>query len=87
MVSLEEFSEIIRRLSSEEKKKLVEDLLDILLSSVNLENVPDEVGWRITEAYREGKMHDLQIFRELAYAISIAEPSKFTKILKELRRE
>ncbi|MEN2975186.1 MAG: hypothetical protein ABDH32_06390 [Candidatus Caldarchaeales archaeon] len=86
-MSVEELLRIVSGLSIEEKRKLVEELLDILISSVNLENVPDDVGWRIVEAYRSGRLYDHQTIRDLGYAVSLAEPSKLAKILKESRKK
>ncbi|MCL7402549.1 MAG: hypothetical protein LZ168_07185 [Thaumarchaeota archaeon] len=81
------FMEAVKELAIEEKHNLVEELLDILLSSVNLEMVPDDVGWRINQAYRGGKLTEEEILRELAYAVSIAEPAKFRRIIEKLKVE
>ncbi|MEM1583951.1 MAG: hypothetical protein QXF28_02060 [Nitrososphaerota archaeon] len=86
-MSIDRFLEIIRKLSIEDRGSLVEELLDILLSSVNLEMVPDDVGWKINKAYREGGFSRDELIGELVYAVSIAEPAKFKKILDELGAE
>lgn len=86
-MSIDRFIEVLRKLSIEDRESLVEELLDILLSSVNLEMVPDDVGWKINEAYRQGRVSRDELIRELAYAVSIAEPGKFNKILDRLEAE
>jgi len=78
------FMEAVRELAVEEKHSLMEELLDILLSSVNLEMVPDNVGWRVNQAYRDGKLIEDEFLRDLAYAVSIAEPAKFRRIVERL---
>jgi len=78
------FMEAVRELAVEEKHSLMEELLDILLSSVNLEMVPDDVGWRVNQAYRDGKLIEDEFLRDLAYAVSIAEPAKFRRIVERL---
>jgi len=81
------FMEAVKELTIEEKYSLMEELLDVLLSSVNLEMVPDDLGWRINQAYRDGKLIEDEFLKELAYAVSIAEPAKFRRIIERLKVE
>jgi len=81
------FMEAVKELAIEEKYSLMEELLDVLLSSVNLEMVPDDLGWRINQAYRDGKLIEDEFLKELAYAVSIAEPAKFRRIIERLKVE
>lgn len=83
-MDMDRFLEIVRKLTFEERIILVEELIDVLLSSVNLETVPDDVGWKINEAYREGRLSREEFLGELAYAVSVAEPAKFQKILAKM---
>jgi|GEM_PF-749871 len=81
------FMEAVKELAIEEKHSLMEELLDILLSSVNLEMVPDYIGWRINQAYRDGKLVEDEFLEMLAHAVSIAEPAKFRRIIEKLEVE
>lgn len=81
------FMDAIKELAIKKRDSLVEELLDILLSSVNLEMVPDDIGWRINEAYRKSKLSEDEFLRELAHAVSIAEPAKFRRIVEKLEVE
>lgn len=83
-MNMTSFIKVVERLSIQERLELAEELLDILLSSVNLEKVQDDVGWKINESYREGKLSDAEFLGEIAYAVSIAEPSKLRKIIERL---
>ncbi len=81
------FIKVVERLSIQKRLELAEELLDILLSSVNLERIQDDIGWKINEAYREGKLSNVEFLGEIAYAVSIAEPSKFRKMVERLGSE
>ena len=69
-------------LEEEDRKKLVDGILEIVLSSPNSDLVPDEVGWKISNKFRSGKLYDLDGFKLLLEAANACEPVKLRKFLE-----
>lgn len=81
-----ELIKLAEKLTNEERWMLIEELLDVLLSSDNLEKIQDDVGWRINEAYRRSGLNDVEFIGELGYAVSIIHPQKFLKIVERFSK-
>ncbi len=58
-----------------------EALLEVLMSSVNLNRVPVELGWAVAKAYLEGSLSTRDGFRTLVKACRLCEPEKTSKVL------
>ena len=69
-------------LGEEDRKKLVDGILEIVLSSPNSDLVPDEVGWKISNKFRSGKLYDLDGFKLILQAANACEPIKLKKFLE-----
>ena len=69
-------------LEEEDRRKLVDGILEIVLSSPNSDLVPDEVGWKISSKFRSGKLYDLDGFKLLLQAANTCEPIKLKKFLE-----
>ena len=67
------------------KKEKVEQVFDVLLSSVFPERVPDKLGWRIAELVRDGKLYTRKGAKLVVKAASLCEPSKTKEILGRRR--
>ncbi|RLG01129.1 MAG: hypothetical protein DRN49_01960 [Thaumarchaeota archaeon] len=79
---------VLRRyleLNEEEQKKLIDGVLEIILSSPNADLVPDEVGWSISNKFRSGELHSLDGFKLLLEAANSCEPMKLKKFLEEVK--
>jgi len=81
-VRLEDALRLAEGMSGEERERLAGELLEVILSTVNAEMVPDEVGWKVMEAARAGKLSEPMELAHLLYAVSLAEPSKLERILR-----
>ena len=62
-------------------KDKVEQLFDILLSSVYPELVPDKLGWDIANAVKEKKIYTREGAKLIIKAASLCEPEKTKDIL------
>lgn len=80
----EEAEELVRGLAPGEREKLAEELLETLLSSVNADMVPDEVGWKVAEALRARALEKPENLVALVGAVDAAEPEKLRRILGRL---
>ncbi len=69
-------------LEEEDRRKLVDRILEIVLSSPNPDLVPDEVGRKISNKFRSGKLYDLDGFKLLLQAANTCEPIKLKKFLE-----
>ena len=69
-------------LGEEDRRKLVDGILEIVLSSPNSDLVPDEVGWKISSKFRSGKLYDLDGFKLILQAANACEPIKLKKFLE-----
>ncbi len=58
-----------------------EALLEVLMSSVNLNRVPVELGWAVAKAYLEGSLSTRDGFRTLVKACRLCEPEKTSRVL------
>ena len=72
-------------LEEEDRRKLVDGILEIVLSSPNSDLVSDEVGWKISEKFRSGKLYDLYGFKLLLEAADRCEPVKLKRLLEGIR--
>jgi hypothetical protein len=57
-------------------------LLEVLMSSVNLNRVPVELGWAVAKAYLERGLSTRDGFRVLVKACRLCEPEKTSKVLR-----
>ena len=64
----------------------MEELLEIVLASVNPSLVRDEVGWELAHLIRERKLHTERGYRAVLKAAMSCEPEKTKKILRRYRR-
>ena len=69
-------------LEEEDRRKLIDGILEIVLSSPNSDLVSDEVGWMISNKFRSGKLYDLDGFKLLLQAANTCEPNKLEKFLE-----
>ena len=69
-------------LEEEDRGKLVDGILEIVLSSPNSDLVSDEVGGMISNKFRSGKLYDLDGFKLLLQAANTCEPIKLKKFLE-----
>jgi len=59
-----------------------EALLEVLMSSVNLNDVPVELGWTVAKVYFEGSLSTRKALRLLARACRLCEPEKTARVLR-----
>ncbi|HIQ29172.1 MAG TPA: hypothetical protein EYH45_01260 [Candidatus Caldiarchaeum subterraneum] len=64
-------------------KEYTEALLDILLSSVNPERVDDDLGWKIAENIKDGRLFTHHVRSLLHKAVILCEPDKLRRINRE----
>ena len=79
---------VLRRyleLDEEGRRKLIDGILEIVLSSPNADLVSDEVGWKISDKFRSGKLYDLYGFKLLLEAANSCDPIKLEKFLEGMR--
>jgi len=79
---------VLRRyleLDEEGRRKLIDGVLEIVLSSPNADLVSDEVGWKISDKFRSGKLYDLSGFKLLLEAANSCDPIKLEKFLEGMR--
>ena len=79
---------VLRRyleLDDEDRRKLVDEVLEIVLSSPNADLVPDEVGWKISDKFRSGELYDFHGFKLLLEAANRCEPVKLERLLEGIR--
>ena len=69
-------------LEEEDRRKLIDGILEIVLSSPNSDLVPDEVGWKISNKFRSRKLYNLDGFKLLLQAANTCEPIKLKKFLE-----
>lgn len=62
--------------------KRVEQLLEVLMSSVNLNAVPPDLGWKVFEKFLADELEDDDGFRVLLRACRKCEPEKTKSALK-----
>lgn len=79
---LEDALRLAAGMGAGERERVAEALLEVVLSTVNAEAVPDEVGWRVAEAARAGRLSEPEELGHLIYAASLAEPSKVERVLR-----
>ncbi|HDJ67027.1 MAG TPA: hypothetical protein ENF33_04895 [Nitrososphaeria archaeon] len=82
-MDLERVSRRYLELSEEDRRKLIEDVLEIILSSPNADLISDEIGWRISSKFRSGDLYNLEGFKLLLEAASSCEPMKLERFLEE----
>jgi len=70
-----------------DKRKKLDEVFDILLSSVNPERVPDKIGWELAYLAKEDKLYSRKGMLLLIKAASLCEPEKMRKIKEERRRK
>jgi len=85
-MSLEEALERCRGISEKDRKKLAEDLLEIILSTPNSDLIPDDLGFRILDRFKVDRLYDVEGLEALLKAVKHAEPVKFMKLLEGLLR-
>jgi len=57
-------------------------LLEVLMSSVNSDKVPVELGWRVWSAYKNNDFSNRRAYRDLVKACMMCEPEKTKKVLR-----
>ena len=72
-------------LDEEGRRKLIDGVLEIVLSSPNADLIPDEVGWEISDKFRSGELYDLYGFKLLLEAADRCEPIKLKRLLEGIR--
>ena len=72
-------------LDEEGRRKLIDGVLEIVLSSPNADLIPDEVGWKISDKFRSGELYDLYGFKLLFEAANRCEPIKLERLLEGIR--
>ena len=82
-MDLERVSRRYLELNEEAQSELIDEILEIILSSPNTDLIPDEVGWSISNKFRSRELYDLDGFKLLLEAASSCEPKKLEKILEE----
>ncbi|MEM1945511.1 MAG: hypothetical protein QW614_04320 [Candidatus Caldarchaeum sp.] len=65
-----------------ERKKTVSMLLEVLMSSVNSNNVPPKLGWAVWNSFLTNRLDKPYGFKSLVRACRLCEPDKTTKLLK-----
>ncbi|MDJ0270915.1 MAG: hypothetical protein NXY59_10355 [Aigarchaeota archaeon] len=71
---------------SRRKRVLLEELLEIVLASVNPSLVRDEVGWELARLIHARKLYTERGYRAVLKAARRCEPEKTEKILRRYRR-
>lgn len=64
------------------RKQQIEQLLEILMSSVNSNSIPPQLGWLVFEAFMAGRLGGKKEFRLLVKACKLSEPEKTNRALK-----
>ncbi|MEM0441454.1 MAG: hypothetical protein QXF45_05980 [Candidatus Caldarchaeum sp.] len=64
------------------RKQQVEQLLEVLMSSVNSNSVPPMLGWLIFEAFMTNRLSRKRQFKLLVKACRLSEPDKTKRALK-----
>ena len=72
-------------LDEDGRRKLIDGVLEIVLSSPNADLIPDEVGWKISDKFRSGELYDLYGFKLLLEAADRCEPIKLKRLLEGIR--
>lgn len=81
-MKLEEAVEKAEALDIEERARVAERLLDLLLSTPAAGKIPVEIGWRIVEYLSEGRLSEPEALGHLIYALSLVEPGKLEQVLE-----
>ncbi|MCS7109840.1 MAG: hypothetical protein NZ956_00015 [Candidatus Caldarchaeum sp.] len=64
------------------RREIVEQLFEVLMSSVNSNAVPPQLGWRVFEKFYSQEIYDDEGFRLLVKACRLCEPEKTALALK-----
>ncbi|MEM2095960.1 MAG: hypothetical protein QXX19_03875 [Candidatus Caldarchaeum sp.] len=65
-----------------DRKRQAEKLLEVLMSSVNLDKVPPELGWSVWRMFVSGEIYSESGLRLLARACRLCEPEKTRRVLR-----
>ncbi|MEM0383560.1 MAG: hypothetical protein QXS57_05095 [Candidatus Caldarchaeum sp.] len=63
-------------------RKRAEKLLEVLMSSVNLDKVPPVLGWLVWRSFVSGRIYSKTGVRLLARACRLCEPDKTRRVLR-----
>ncbi len=65
-----------------DRRRKAEVLMEVLMSSVNLNKVPVELGWSVWRAFTTNKLTLGDGWKILIKACKYCEPSKTSRVLK-----
>jgi len=80
-VRLEEAVKMAKAMKIEKRARAAEKLLDLLLSTPAAEKIPAEIGWKIVEYLRVGRLSEPEALGHLIYTLNLLEPEKLEEIL------